>query len=150
LIRQAGFGDVSLIAEMMTDYYHEAKAQIPLEKRDCFTLDPGYVKGWAKRVVSNPHIFGFIADDGMIFGEVIETWVGPNKICRGGIWYVRPRARGGLLAWRLLKAFDQEAHKRGAICSRMDLDNPVFACLIDRMYKKLGYKEYSRVYVKEY
>jgi GNAT superfamily N-acetyltransferase len=142
--------DAPQVAQLMTDYFYEARTHIPLVHRERYTLDDRYVRVWAKRAVTTPQIFGFIDDDGMIFGEIAETWVGPNRIARGGIWYVRPRARGGLLAWRLLKAFDMEAAKRGAFCSRMDLDNPIFFEVIDRMYKKLGYRVYSRIYVKEY
>jgi len=142
--------DAPLLAQFMKEYFAEARPTVPLENRERFTLDDSYVTGWAERAATCPGIFGFISDDGMILGEIAETWVGPNKIARGGIWYVRPGARGGLCAWRFLKAFDKEARERGAICSRLDLDNPVFRHVIERMYKKLGYREYSKIYVKEY
>lgn len=142
--------DLPQIVKFMKEYFIEAQPQVPLENKDKFVLEEDCVNRWAKRVVSNPNIFGFIDDNGMILGEISTTWVGPNKVANGGIWYVRPMARSSTLGWRLLKAFDDEAYKRGAICARMDLDNPVYHQIIDRMYKKIGFKEYSKIYVKEY
>ena len=134
---------------MMTAYFHEAQPTVPLSNRDKFVLDPDFVLRWAKNVVSSPNIFGFIDDDGMILGEINNTWVGPNKIANGGIWYVRPMARSSTLGWRLLKAFDDKAHQV-ALVARMALDNPSNIPIVDRMYKKIGFKEYSKIYVKEY
>ena len=148
-MREIRPSDYPVIAEMMTAYFHEAQPTVPLSNRDKFVLDPDFVLRWAKNVVGNCNIFGFIDDNGMILGEISNTWVGPNKVANGGIWYVRPMARSGTLAWRLLKAFDDKAHKV-ALVARMALDNPSNGPIIDRMYKKIGFREYSKIYVKEY
>ena len=148
-MREIRPSDYPVIAEMMTAYFYEAQPTVPLSNREKFVLDPDFVLRWAKNVVGNCHIFGFIDDDGLILGEVNNTWVGPNKIANGGIWYVRPMARSSTLGWRLLKAFDDKA-RQVSLVGRMSLDNPSYHDVIDRMYKKIGYHEYSKIYVKEY
>ena len=139
------------VAEFMAAYYPEAVAQIPLGNRGKFQIDENYVAAWAEKAVNHPNCIAFIDEDnGIILGELAETNIGPNKIARGGIWYVRPEARSGLLAWRLLEAFDKEANERGALCGRMEVDNPVHLGTIERMYKKIGFRPFSKIYVKEY
>lgn len=109
---------------------------------------------WAKRyldaILANPDSIGFIDDDGVCLGIMVDTWFGPNRIAQGIMWYVTPRARGRLLAWRLLKAFDKEARQRGALVTLNALLNSTFEDRVGGILEASGYKKMSLNYVKEH
>lgn len=149
-MRKVTPADVPQIVEFLKANFHETQGLIPLGNRNKFVMSDEHITAWAQKAANHPDLIAFIDDDGMILGEFAETVFGPNRIARGGVWYVRPRARGGPLAWRLLKAFDQQAAEKGALAGRMELDNPSYIDVIDRMYKKIGFREFSKIYVKEY
>jgi hypothetical protein len=149
-VRRTRPSDVPLIAEFLKANYHETIGLIPITNREKFVMDPDYVNAFAQKAASHPDLISYIDENGMIMGDLGETTIGPNRIARGGVWYVRPEARGTPLGWRLLKAFDDEGRDRGALCARMELDNPINLSVIDRMYQKRGFRRYSYIYVKEY
>lgn len=100
--------------------------------------------------LAHPDLISYISDDGVILGELGHTIFGPERVARGVLWYVRPEARNGILARRLLKAFDEEAKARGAVYSKMDLDNPAQINVIEGLYQLAGYEEFSKSYLKEF
>ena len=114
------------------------------------SFDYEMVLNFMEKSLKNPDLISFIAEEGVIMGEVAHTWWGPNEIANGGIWYVSPEARNGILARALLRAFDEEAASRGAVYSRMSLDNPAHFKIVDGLYHLSGYRDYSKIYVKDY
>ena len=136
--------DLCQIIEWMVDYFIENQQKFPMKVE----MNVQQMRRFFEQILGKPEIVSYISDDGVILGDVAETWFGPNKIGRGVLWYVRPQARNGILARRLLRAFDQEAHDRGARFCRMELDNPANLKQIDGLIKKVGYEDYSKIYVR--
>ena len=146
-MRPTTIEDLPQILEWMVDYYVENQKVMPMPR---VKMDVNYTKTWLLNALRNPGLISFISDDGVIMGAMMETHIGPNKIGRGGIWYVRPEARNGILAMRLLRAFDEEARERGALYAYQDVENPAHLQVLDGLYKLEGYKEFSKVYLKEF
>jgi hypothetical protein len=136
--------DLPTILEWFTDYFLENQKKMPMDVE----LNIKQVRKFFEHALKQPSLIGFMSEDGVILGEESETWFGPNKVGRGLLWYVRPKARNGILAMRLLKAFDEEAKNRGARFCRMELDNPANLKTIDGLVKKAGYEDYSKIYVR--
>lgn len=113
------------------------------------SLDLIATRQFLDRALRHPDLISYISENGVIFGELSHMWLGPERVGRGVLWYVKPEARNGLLARSLLRAFDKEAKERGAVYSKMDLDNPARIGVIDGFVKHLGYREFSKSYVKE-
>ena len=134
------------ILEMLTDYFIENQHIMPMNIK----LDIKNCRQFLETALGHGDLISFIADDGVIMGDLAQTWFGPNRVARGALWYVRPRARNGLLARRLLNAFDDEAKERGAIYSKQDLDNPAHLRLIERFVGHCGYREFSKSFLKEF
>ena len=112
-----------------------------------FDLDECW--GFLKAALKHPGLISYIADDGIIMGELSQPWFGKTPVARGIVWYVRPEARNGILARNLMRAFDKEAKERGAHYSRMELDNAAHIDTIDGFFKKMNYRDYSRIYLKD-
>lgn len=136
--------DLVTIIEWMVDYFIENQQKMPMNVQ----MNVQQMKKFFEHALVHPDMVSYISDDGVILGEVAETWFGPNKVGRGILWYVRPQARNGILARRLLRAFDNEARERGARFARMELDNPANLKQIDGLVKKVGYEDFSKIYVR--
>lgn len=134
------------ILEMLTDYYIENQKKMPMK----VNFDIPTVRKFLEQALTHPNLISYIADDGIVFGELSETWFGPNKVSRGLVWYVKPKARNGILAKNLLEAFDDEARERGAIYGRMEIDNPANLPTVGRMLKHAGYDQFSNIYLRKY
>lgn len=144
-MRKTTPADVLKITEFIRDYFEEAKPTFPAP----LDFDLEQSANFIFMALQHPNVISYIADDGVILGELAHTWFGPNKLARGILWYVRPGARNGILARRLLKAFDGEAKARGARLCLNDLHNPAHLNMIDGFVKKIGYRSYSKCYLKE-
>lgn len=144
-MRKAGPQDVNRILEMLMAYFIENQKIMPM----AVSFDILKTRAFLTHALNHPDVISYISDDGVILGELGETWFGPNKVARGVLWYVKPEKRGSTLAWRLLKAFDGEARARGAKYAKQDLDNPARIGLVENVYHKMGYRDFSKSYVKE-
>jgi hypothetical protein len=145
-MRKATPQDAPQIVEWFLRYFLENQKLMPMK----VSCDFHMVRQWIEHALNHPDLISYISDNGVILGELGHTWMGPNKVARGGIWYVKPEARNGMLAMALLRAFNKEAGERGAIYAKQELDNPARIEVIDGLYKLAGYREYSKTYVKEF
>lgn len=144
-MRKATAADAPRLVEFLFAYFIEAQKTMKMR----VSLDLLASRQFFETALAHPDLISYISDDGVILGELGRTIFGPERVARGVIWYVKPEARNGILARRLLKAFDEEAKARGAVYSKMDLDNPAQIDVIDGFYKRVGYREFSKTYLKE-
>jgi hypothetical protein len=49
-----------------------------------------------------------------------------------------------------MRAFDKEAEERGAVYSKLALDNAAHFKVIDPLIRLLGYEDYSKTYLKRF
>lgn len=143
-MRKATPDDLCQIIEWMVDYFIENQQKFPMK----VDMNVQQMRKFFELALASPALISFISDDGIIMGELAETWFGPNKVGRGILWYVRPEARNGILARRLLRAFDSEAYQRGARYCRMELDNPANVKQIAGLVEKAGYEDFSKIFVR--
>lgn len=112
MIRAATVDDIKPIYDMMFDYFNEVVDY------------SGYRANWDKEKVVI-HLgnllwrdtgLNFLTEnnEGMILGEVGETWFGKNRMGKPSVLYVKPEHRNGLIARALLRRFENEALRRGA------------------------------------
>lgn len=137
--------DAPQVVEFLFAYFLEHQRLAPLN----ICMDILWTRRFLDMALSNQNVIGFIAENGVILGEVCYTWFGPNMTAKGFLWYVRPEARGGWLAWRLLKAFDKATRERGARYSFQELHNPTHRHIAEKLFHRAGYKDYSASYLKE-
>ncbi len=145
-MRKATSKDVAQITWWFKEYFDEAQQIMGMNVK----LDLRTVRAFFEKTLGQRDLISYIGEDGVIMGELGHTWWGPNTIANGGIWYVTPEARNGIFARALLKAFDEEAAARGAVYSRMALDNPAHVKAVEGLYHLAGYQDYSKIYVKEF
>jgi len=144
-VRKTKSTDGPEIVEMLADYYLENQRKMPMDVK----FDVRMTERFIKEALAHRNCISFISDDGIVLGELSQTWFGPNPVGRGLVWYVRPEARNGILAMKLLNAFDAEATSRGARYSRFELDNPANLPVVDRMLHKADYRDFSKIYLKD-
>jgi hypothetical protein len=119
-MRPATIDDEPQILEMFLTSYLENQKKDP---RD-YELDIMKVQRYLKIVLRSDLGICYIEDDqGFIIGEMSKVWFSDTDVANGLAWYIRPEHRGGVLALKLLRAFDKEAVKKGAKFTHIDLRN---------------------------
>lgn len=143
-MRKATPDDLMTILEMVVDYYMENQS-INHYNVD---FDVQKAKTYVQSLLQNPDAICYVADDGLVMGDVTEPWFSRRKFARGWVLYVRPKARNGLLARALLNKFYEEAKARDAFVS-WDFYNDTHKQLIDGLMRVLGYKENGHIFTKD-
>jgi GNAT superfamily N-acetyltransferase len=95
----------------------------------------------------------FIAEnaEGMILGELGETWFGPNPLAKPHILYVKPEHRNGLIARALLRRFEKEAVSRKVDFILWEFESGVSnGEVLGGLMENLGYKLQGPVYLKSF
>jgi len=145
-MRKTEAKDAEQILRFLNRYYVENQEIMPMEID--FDLEDTWT--FLNRAFQHPELISYISDDGIIMGEITQPWFSKTPVARGLVWYVSPKARNGILARSLLRAFDKEAQERGAKFSRMDFDNPAHLQMIDPFIRLMGYEDFSKVYLKRF
>jgi GNAT superfamily N-acetyltransferase len=146
MVRRVTAEDVELIAQMSVDYYHENQAIKPYD----VDFDIDVARANLTVMIQQPSAIGYVSDDGYILGELRRMWFGKDVFGYGGAgFYVRPPARNGLLARRLMNAFCDEAKSRGAKYCVFSLFNDVRSEMLDGFFIALGCQPQGSVYLKE-
>jgi len=117
-------------------------------------FNPGKVAALAQRLcVENPRGAVFIAHDGggvvgMMAGSVAEHFFGFSLTAFDFALYVRPEHRGGSVAVRLVKAFEEWARAAGAEDIALGISTGVHADRTKQLYERLGYTVVGSTHVK--
>lgn len=147
MIRRATVEDIRPIYDMMKSYFSE------------HTDRHGYPLAWDdERVVIHLgnllyHEDGlnFISEnnEGVILGEIGDTWFGPNRMAKPHVLYVRPEHRNGLIARALLRTFEHAAQQRGAGFVLWEFETGLSDTkMVGGLMEKLDYEYQGPIYKK--
>src|SRR5262249_3234742 len=132
------------ILRYLYDYYHENRDKLPVD----IDFDLEICWDYLKKALEHPNCISYITDGGVIMGEVGRPWFGNTLIAKGLAWYVEPEGRNGIMDRSLMRAFDKEADARGESFIQQTLDNPTNIKVIAPLMKKLGYEDWSKIFLK--
>lgn len=109
-IRNISLYDVTAICEHLVDLRNESPEYAFVRE------DWDYVPVRLSNMICQPNFIGVTDEDhrGFMFGCVEEHWYSSRIDAFEQLLYVGPSYRGGMLAVRLIKAFCDEARRRGA------------------------------------
>lgn len=149
MIRRATVDDIRPIYDMMNAYYRAAVDKF------------GYPFQWNEEsaVIYLGNLLwrdtglNFITNnlEGMILGELGDTWFGPNRLAKPAALYVKPECRNGLIARALLRRFEQEAKERNAIAVLWEFEIGLTdGELLGGLMERLGYTYRGPIYSKHF
>ncbi len=94
--------------------------------------------------------FGVIHDeyDGFMLGVASPTWYQRRVDAHEMILYVQPDRRGGMLAARLIRAFEQECRARNAHTLHVGVSSGMNEERTEALYLRLGYTWHGRSLTK--
>jgi GNAT superfamily N-acetyltransferase len=147
MIRKATVDDLRPIYDMMEAYFHEAidKVHYPLEwDRERAVIYLGNLL-WRETGLN------FVSEnlEGMILGEIGETWFGPNVMAKPAVLYVKPEHRNGLIARALLRRFEKEALERNAFAILWEFESGLSDNkMLSGLMNNLGYEYQGPIYKK--
>lgn len=147
MIRLATVDDIRVVYDMMFAYYEE------------WTSKYGDWIGWdqEKAVIHLGNLLyrdsglNFITagGEGVILGELGETWFGHNAMAKPHVLYVKPEHRNGLTARALLRRFEATAKERGAKFVIWEFETGLSEVkLLGRFMETLGYEYQGPIYQK--
>lgn len=136
MVRAIVVEDIGIIIEMLYALHEESPRYgrvIPDEK---------YVSACLKQMIEQPDFIGFIDTKlrGIMFGTATRQWFDSNLDAYEQILYLFPEHRGGMLAVRLIKSFEDKArnlgcwHVRAAVSTELQVEQTL------KLYERLGYR----------
>jgi len=147
MIRKATIEDIRPIYDMIEAYFHEAvtKCNYPLTwDREKAVIHLGNLL-WRETGLN------FIVQngEGMILGEMGETWFGKNLMGKPAVLYVKPEHRNGLIARALLRRFEKEALSRGALAILWEFETGLSdSDMLGGLMRNLKYEYQGPIYRK--
>lgn len=135
MIREISLYDVVPICEMLVDLRNESPTYGYGEE------DWGYVPSQLKHMITDPSFIGFIDDDfrGFMLGAVCSYWYSRRKDAHEQLLWINAEARGGMLAPRLIKRFEQKARELGAVHVYAGASTGMSEERTIQLYERLGY-----------
>ena len=99
----------------------------------------------ASALIENPDGIVIVAESdgqiiGMAAGIVCEHFFGTDRIASDLVVYVKPENRGGRLMIRLVRKFEEQAAKKGAIEFSMGVTTMVDEGSTVKIYQHMGYQ----------
>lgn len=117
--------------------------------------DPEYVERMLDAMQAHPHSI-ILADystsgdvRGVILGVISPVWYTASFRAVQEMLYVHTEFRGGSVAMRLLRAFEQEATQLGADSFVIGMSSGENTVGFEKLAKRLGYSSFSNTYKKE-
>ncbi len=103
--------------------------------------DPVYVRGNLEPLLERNAIVGMIEPDkGFMIGAIFNPWYSKQLQAVEQLLYVHPAHRGGMLAVRLIKAFEALARDRGAAWIDVGATSGMEEERTRDLYVRLGYE----------
>jgi GNAT superfamily N-acetyltransferase len=135
MLRQIKTEDIGLILESLYALHSESPHYNNVQ------ADEQYVRNNLSVMIEQPSFIGIIDADirGFMFGAAARQWYDTELNAHELLLYILPEYRGGLLAARLIKAFEQRAralacvHVRAGVSTRINTEDVL------RLYERLGY-----------
>jgi GNAT superfamily N-acetyltransferase len=146
VIRPATIDDIRQIYDWIEAYHKEAMAKLGMNldwDREMAVIQLG---NWLWHDEFNINL---IADHGCMLGEVKRNWFGKDRIGDPYVLYVDPKHRNGFTARLLMKRFEQECRRLGAIAISWDNWAGITdGDMLTSFLAYLGYQERGKVYSK--
>lgn len=103
--------------------------------------DPAWVYDNLYPLIENEHMLGLIEPErGFMIGSISNTWYSKRREAVEQLLYVEPDARGGMLAVRLIKAFETLVRERGAVILHAGASTRMMEDRTAALYMRLGYE----------
>lgn len=102
------------------------------------------VAGHMDELIKSPDGVVFVSDrdgyvTGVMAGAIMEHWFSFDKVAFDYMLYVHPRFRHGLIACKLIQAFNEWARLQGAGQIRMGITTDINVESTSRLYHALGF-----------
>ena len=147
MIRNATPEDLPALYSLIESYYKEARATRGYLISFKWEKVANQIWTW----LHNKNCVIFLADHGMLAGNIQETWFGETVVAHLEVCYVERPFRNGITARRLINRFNQIAEERGAICSFWDdWAGITEGDMLEQYLEKLGYSIQGHVYRKDF
>jgi len=150
VIRRATEADAGSVAELMVRFYRFNEEFDP-----AWTLgleDKGEVESIVKELISSDDLVLVAEVEGSVVGFLRASLIVNRLLERGRIGlmrelYVKPEFRRRGIAKRLIEEASEELRRRGA--NMIAAEFPGLNVVAENFYRKLGFRLYTSVYVKE-
>jgi hypothetical protein len=147
VIRRATVDDIRPIYDMILAYFNEGVQKC------------GYALTWdeEKAIIHLGTLLwretglNFLSEnnEGVILGEIGETWFGKNLMAKPHVLYVKPQHRNGLIARALLRRFEKESLARGAMAILWEFETGVSdSAMLGGLMERIGYEYQGPIYRK--
>lgn len=111
----------------------------------CFQYDEQKVAEFLSGLVASGTGVVFVAErDGKVIGGfaggIVEWWFSRDRLAFDLSLFVHPKHRHGLIAMKLIKAFEAWAKDKGAIEVRLGITTNIGVAGTARLYKSMGFE----------
>jgi GNAT superfamily N-acetyltransferase len=133
MVRPATHADIPKVVEIVRGFHSESRYR-------AMRFSPKRVAEIAKFCIDKG--FGVVVGDidGMMFGVIDHHTLSMDLVATEIILYVKPEARGGFTAMRLIKAFTAWAHEKGAVECFAGSTAQIATGLTQRLYERNGFE----------
>lgn len=147
MIRKATVEDIRPIYDMIENYFKEnvKKGGYPV------TWNQERAVIYLGNLLWRESGLNFVSEnlEGVVLGEMGETWFGPNVMAKPALLYVKPEHRNGLIARALLRRFEKEALSRGAFMVLWEFETGLSdSRMLGGLMENLGYEYQGPIYKK--
>jgi|SRR5262245_580592 len=148
MIRNATITDIKPIYDMIKAYFDEG---VELRRYPVTWNEERVVIFLGNLLWKTETGLNFISqnNEGVILGEMAETWFGGDKMVLPHVLFVRKEHRNGLIARALLRRFEKEARDKGAVAITWDFWAAITReDTIDGLMTSLGWEYHGAIYRK--
>ena len=144
MLRQIKIEDIGLIIEMLHALHAESPHYIKVQ------VDEQYVRNNLSVMIEQPSFIGIMDADlrGFMFGAAARQWYDIELNAHELLLYILPEHRGGLLAARLIKEFEQRARALACVHVRAGTSTRINTEDVLRLYERLGYTREGQTVTK--
>lgn len=146
IIRKAELKDILAVIKLVKEFFEESLSEygLLLEDKTIFETIENYIKNYIGIVAEeNEEIIGVIG--GLVAPSIFDK---NQLIGQETIWYVDKKYRNGIIGLKLIEAFEKECKKGKAQLIAMVCMGNLYADILDKIYKRKGYKLMERQYIK--
>lgn len=147
MIRPASHADIPRIIELGT-ILHQTTSYVaqPFNPEKAAKFMAALIDGTAG-VLFVSEIDGVVV--GGMAGGIVDQWFNDDLIAYDYSIFVEPGRRNGIIAARLIRAFEEWARIKGAKQIHMGIGTDVNVAGTSRLYESLGLKHFGPLFVKE-
>lgn len=144
MLRPIKTDDVGLLIELILALHVESPHY------NLVKPDEPYVHTTLTSMIEQPAFIGYIDVDlrGFMFGNASRTWYDSELNAYELLLYILPEYRGGLLAARLIKQFENHARMIDCVHVRAGTSTHVNSEMTLRLYERLGYTRKANTVTK--